>query len=180
MLKIKLAKREKYVVVIASCIIGLFLFINFIVLPFFKAKDRTSKGIATKEAEYKEIAELVSVYQEYKKDADRIERMLTKRGKGFTLGTYLDDAAGKTGVKDLIKHMQPSKSSSAEAGAIFEEYSIEMKLEGINTDQLVSYLYRIENPEDLIFIKRISITDNKKQEGYLDAIIQVQTYQKEL
>jgi hypothetical protein len=54
---------------------------------------------------------------------------------------------------------------------------VEMKLESITVDQLVRYLYKIEDPDDLIFIKRISITDNKKEEGYLDSIIQVITFQ---
>jgi len=52
-----------------------------------------------------------------------------------------------------------------------------MKLEGITLDQLVRYLYRIEHPDDLVFVKRLSITDNRKEEGYLDSIIQVVTFQ---
>jgi hypothetical protein len=53
MLKIKLAKREKYVVIISACVVLLFLIINFLILPFFNAKDRLRKGIVTKEGEYK-------------------------------------------------------------------------------------------------------------------------------
>ncbi len=176
MLKIKLAKREKYIVLGAACLIALFLLINFLVLPFFKEKDRLTRGIALKETELKEIAGLSSEYRKYREDAGEMERILTKRGKGFTLMSYLDRAAGEAGVKSQIKYMNPSKSSSKAIGS-YEESGVEIKVEGINTDQLVSYLYLIEDPGDLIFIKRISVTDNKKQEGYLDSIIQVMTYE---
>ncbi len=43
MLKIKLAKREKYVVYIAACLIAIFILVNFLIIPFFKEKGATKK-----------------------------------------------------------------------------------------------------------------------------------------
>ena len=177
MLKISLIKREKYVVFTAACLIGLFLLVNFLVLPFFNKKDRMKKDIALKELELKELAGLTLEYREYQNGADETARILAKRGNGFTLMSYLDNAAGEAYIKGQIKYMNPSKSSSSKSSAPYKESGVEIKLEGINTDQLVSYLYMIEAPEDLIFVKRISVYDNKKQEGYLDCIIQVLTYE---
>jgi len=176
MLKIRLEKREKLFVVTAVCLIAIFLLINFLIVPFFKEKARLSKGIALKELELKELAALGAEYMKYRKGADEMERILAKRGKGFTLMSYLDKASGEANVKGQIKYMNPSRSSSKNIGP-YEESGVEIKLEGINTDQLVAYLYMIEAPADLIFIRRISVTDNKKQEGYLDSIIQVMTYE---
>jgi general secretion pathway protein M len=177
MLKINLAKRERYVVLTAACLIVLFLLINFLILPFFKEKDRFKKGIALKELELKEIAGLSSEYKIYQKDSDEMSRILAKRGKGFTLLSYLDNAAGEADVKGYIQYMNPSKSSSSKSSGPYKESGVEIKLEGVNIDQLVNYLYEIETPRDLIFIRRMSVTDNKKQEGYLDCVIQVLTYQ---
>jgi hypothetical protein len=50
-------------------------------------------------------------------------------------------------------------------------------LEAIILPQLIGYLYRIESPSSLVSIKRISIKENKKGSGYLDAILQVMTLQ---
>jgi general secretion pathway protein M len=174
MLKIKLAKREKYIVLISACLISLFLIINFLALPFFKEKDRLRKGISAKEEEMKEIASFGSVYKGYQKSADEISRAMAKRGKGFTLMSFLDKAAGDTEVKDFQKNVNPS---APKGNGPFKESVVEIKLEGINTEQMVKYLYKVEDPDELIFIKRISITDNKKQEGYLDLTIQVMTYE---
>jgi general secretion pathway protein M len=174
MLKIKLAKREKYVVIISACVLSLFLIINFLLLPFFNAKDRLSKGIITKEGEYKEIASLISVYRGYEKNADEISKAMAKRGKGVTLISYLDQAAGTAEVKDYVKNVNPSPLKGS---GQFKESVVEIKLEGITPEQMVNYLYRVENPDDLVFIKRMSIADNRKQEGYLDLTIQVFTYE---
>ena len=57
-----------------------------------------------------------------------------------------------------------------------EKISDEMKLEAITLDKLTEYLHLIENPEQLIFIKRISLTDNKREKGHLDSILQVLTF----
>jgi len=174
MLKIRLAKREKYIVSIAACLISFFILLNFLIFPFFKERERLNKGIKTAEEDLKEIADLSVVYQGYQKGSTDIKRILSRRDKGFTLFSYLEKAAGEVQVKDHIEYMKPSSSKGS---GLYEESTVEMKLNEINTDQLVKYLYEIEEPEDLIFIKRISISDNKKQEGYLDSVIQVFTYQ---
>jgi general secretion pathway protein M len=174
MLKIKLAKREKYIVSIAACLISLFVILNFLVFPFLKERERLSKGIKTAGEDLKEIEALSVVYQKYQKGSMDVKRILSRRDKGFTLFSYLEKAAGEIQVKDHIEYMKPSSSKGS---GPYEESMVEMKLNGINTDQLVKYLYEIEQPEDLIFVKRISISDNKKQEGYLDSVIQVLTYQ---
>jgi general secretion pathway protein M len=52
-----------------------------------------------------------------------------------------------------------------------------MRLDAITLQQLVGYLYRVESPDKLVILKRISIQENKRQAGYLDAILQVMTFQ---
>ena len=51
-----------------------------------------------------------------------------------------------------------------------------MKLEAITLQQLIGYLSKIESPGNVVSIKRISISENKKKSGYLDAILQVLTF----
>jgi hypothetical protein len=99
---------------------------------------------------------------------------MAKRGNGVTLISYLDQAAGTAEVKDYVKNVNPSPLKGS---GQFKESVVEIKLEGITPEQMVNYLYRVENPDDLVFIKRMSIADNRKQEGYLDLTIQVFTYE---
>ncbi len=70
--------------------------------------------------------------------------------------------------------MKPSVSAGP---GPYKESLVEMKLEAITLKQLIDYLYRIESPDDVVSIKRASISENKRESAYLDAILQVLTFQ---
>jgi len=170
----KLAKREKYLVSAATCCVALFLLLQFVVFPFFENKKRISKGIKAKEIGLQEIMKLRAEYQTFQNASQGINQALSRREKGFTLFSFLEEAAGKAQIKTHIKYMRPSTSPGM---GLYKESMVEMKLEGVTLEQLVGYLYNIESPNNLVNIKRISIGENKRQKGYLDAIIQVLTFQ---
>ncbi|RLB87262.1 MAG: hypothetical protein DRH50_17105, partial [Deltaproteobacteria bacterium] len=81
---------------------------------------------------------------------------------------------GAASVKPYIKYMKPS---TVQGTGPYKESMVEMKLEAITLQELVGYLYRIESPDNQVKVKRISMSENKKEKGYLDAILQVLTYQ---
>ena len=170
----KLAKREKYLVLLACCAIVIFFLLEFFIFPFFEKRELLQRGVKTKEGDLKEILMLSAEYQVHKKSSQEIKKILAKRKKDFTLFSFLEKAAGETHVKEHIKYMKPSVS---EGTGPYKESMVEMKLDGITLTQLAGYLYRIESPENLIRIKRMSIKQNKKETGYLNAIMQVLTLQ---
>ena len=170
----KLAKREKYSVIAAVCVVVLFLLFQLLILPFFEKKARLQRSIVKKEAGLTEIALLSAEYENVKKGTQKIQRIITRRKRGFTLFSFLEQKAGEAQVKDHIKYMKPSSSKGE---GPYNESLVEIKLESITLKQLVGYLYRIEKPEDLIIVKRMSVKGNKNRPGYLDAILQVLTFQ---
>lgn len=171
---VKLAKREKYLVSLAACAVAIFLLFQLLVFPFFEERKRIQRGIRAKEEGLKEIVRLGAEYRVHKKGFQDIKQILAKRKTGFTLFSFLEKEAGDAELKGHIKYMKPSNPQNT---GPYKESMIEMKLEGITLNQLVGYLYRIESPENIIGIKRISIKENKKESGYLDAILQVLTFQ---
>ena len=171
---LKLARREKYLISTAAALVSAFLLFQFLVFPFFEKREQFRKGIRAKEKELREMTVLSARYQDLKKNSSQMENILSRRNRSFTLFSFLEHAAGEAQVKDHIKYMKPSTSKGS---GPYIESLVEMKLEGITLDQLVNYLYRIEKPEDLTVIRRVSISDNKKEEGYLDSILQVLTIQ---
>ncbi len=172
---ITLAKRERYFVIGAACCIGIFLLFKLLISPFFDNRARMQSGVKAKEVELREMIELSAEYEAYKGDSQGIEQSLARRRSGFSLFAFLDEAANKADVKKYIKSMDPSTSKST---GPFKESMVEMKLEAVTLNQLVEYLYRIESSEDLIGIKRISIKQNGKQDGYLDVVLQALTFEK--
>lgn len=170
----KLARREKYIVFFGAGAIAIFILFQFLIFPFFDKRDRTLRGVKAKEEGLKEIVRLSARYQEHKRGSEGMGEILARREKGFTLFSFLESAAGQTQVKEHIKYMKPS--SSQDSGP-YKESMVEMKLEGITLKQLAGYLHRIESSEKLITVKRISIKESKAESGYLEAILQVLTFQ---
>ena len=168
----KLGKRETIFVTLGACAIALFLLVQFIVFPLLDKRDALKRGIEAKRVGLKEIRILRAEYESYRKGTAGVQSHLQRRNKGFTLFSFLEQAAGKAGVKDHIKYMKPSDSRGS--GGV-KEAMVEMKLDRINLRQLVDYLYLIESPENVVSIKRISIRDSQGSTGYLDAVMQVLT-----
>ena len=169
----KLAKREKYLILSAGCLITAFILFQLLIFPYFDNRERLKRGITAKEEGLRQIIALQVEYQTLKRNSLKIEDMLSKREKGFTLFSFLERAANEAKVKDHIKYMKPS---TGKLTGSFKESMVEMKLETITMRQLVDTLFRIETSGGLIVIKRISIIGNKKKAGYLDAVFQVLTF----
>jgi general secretion pathway protein M len=170
----KLARREKYFVSVAAFSLVVFLLLQFLVFPWFETMKRVQRGVEAKEDALKEIIRLSSEYQSYRRGSQDIKQTLTRRKGEFTLFSFLEKAAGDAGVKAYIKYMKPSTSTGPGS---YKESLVEMKLEAIALSQLVDYLYKIEAPENLVSVKRISIKETKGESGYLDTILQVMTFQ---
>lgn len=168
----RLARREKYLVMLAGGILFLLAVFHFLILPFFKEKERLSDGVKSMEVALDEIVMKSAEYKALKKNDQGLRDALAKRNKGVTLFSFLESEADKADVKGHIKYMKPSVSQGT---GPYKESMVEMKLEQVTLKQLVGYLYRIESPKDIISIKRISIKENRKESGYLDAILQALT-----
>ena len=169
----KFARREKYFISAAAVFIGIFCLFQFLIFPFFEARRRVQRGVSAKEDGLKEIIQLNSEYNRYRKSSRGIQQVIAKRRKGFTLFSFLENKAGEAGIKTYIKYMKPSVSTGT---GPYKESMVEMKLDEITLHQLINYLYRIESPDDVVSIKRISIKENKKKSGRLDAILQIVTF----
>lgn len=171
----QLAKREKYLIILAVIVIIAALVIQFGVMPFVDKRSQYANSVNGKQRSLEEMVMLRQEYRSLQQDSNILTQRLAGRSKKFTLFSFLEKAAGDTGIKDNIKYMKPSASTGK---GPFKESLVEMKLEKITLGQMVEYLKRIESPSQLVSIKRISIQSNKKETQYLDAILQVLTFTK--
>ena len=173
-INIKLSKREKIFVSVGACFVGLFVLLYFLVFPFFSARAKLYKEIQVDEQQLKEVMGLSDEYQALQKSSGGMREVVAKRKKGFTLFSLLEGLAGQVGLKDRIKYIKPSTSKTK---GKFKISSVEMQFEGINMTELFDFLYRVEDPKNIIKIKRISIKKHKEKSGYVDATLQVSTIQ---
>ncbi len=173
--RFKLTKHERYYLSIGSVALILFIVLQFVLFPFVEEKERVKRSINAKEQTLKELVSLSSKYTVLKKNSVNIEETLAARTGTFTLFSFLEKQAGRSGVKQNITYMKPSTATATES---YRESSVEMKLENVTLEQLVEYLYLVESPENLVGVKRISIKQSNGSPQYLTVLMQLATYVK--
>lgn len=173
---IKLNKREKISVAAATAAIAMFILLQFLVLPLFDQNTRLSQMISTRHKELDQIRLLQAEYRQTAKQTEQAQRYLKTRKRGFTLFSFLETLAGKTGVKSRISYMKPS--STTQKDSPYRISMVEMMLKEITMPQLLSYLHGIETSRDMIAIKRLSISKGEQQAGLINTVFQVETLEK--
>ena len=170
---IKLTRREKYAIYAAAGIICLFVIIQFIVFPTVDKIEQQERALQVKTRMLEEMVALKSEYDAIKKNTDVSKVQFARRERGFTLFSFLDKLTGEAGIKGNITYMKPS--TSVQKNSPYKISKVEMKLQGLTMQQLTSYLHMVETSKNMVRIKKLSISKTGKQEGFIDAVLQVET-----
>ena len=168
-----LNKREKYAVYAASGIIAVFILIQVIISPIITKRERLTRTLQAKTKTLEEMRILQSEYGIIREKAVTYEKRFKARNKDFTLFSFLDRLADKSGIKNHITYMKPSTSAREKSG--HKVSKVEMKLQSITLKQLTSYLHGVETSKNAVSIKRISIVKTGIKEGYVNAVLQIET-----
>jgi general secretion pathway protein M len=111
-------------------------------------------------------------YQRQKAVVDTINSQL-KRQQNFAIFSRLEEFAGQTGIRNNILYMKPTVSTPSE---MYNEESVEVKMEGVTLAQLVRYLHHIENSPQLLKIKRLEIKPRFDNRQILTATFRVSAF----
>jgi len=171
----KLEKREKQAVTAGLIFLVCFAVFHFLVSPLLQARQQTQKALIHKKEDIQKIQRLQENYFKLQTQAVNIEERLQKRSPSFSLFSFIEENATKAKVKEQIHSMTPSTS---EGDGALRESRVDLKLERISLQQLVDFLKKIESAEDIVVIRRISIQENGKEDGTLDAVMQIITFTK--
>ncbi len=174
----KLNKRERIAVSAAIAVVLVFVVFQFIVTPYREKQDRLARAFQAKTEALREMKTLKAEYEALTEKARMSEVKFARRDQGFTLFSFLDRLASEAGVKDHITYMKPSKVDDKDTP--YRISLVEMKLQDITMKQLTPYLHKVETSPNVVFIRRMSITRNGRDDasgGLIDAVLQVETYE---
>ena len=79
----------------------------------------------------------------------------------------------QTGIRNKILYMKPTVSTPSE---VYNEESVEIKMEGVTLEQLVRYLHQIETSPQLLKIKRLEIKPRFDNRQILTATFRVSAF----
>jgi len=174
-MNLNLNKREKIAVTGAAVFLAVFIIIQFIIVPVFEKREDLRQQVTEKKDNLLDMQILRSEYFTMKEKLESSQQGLKKRPANFTLFSFLDRLAGNTGLKDHIAYMKPSTSVKQDSGLKISR--VELKLQEVTMKDLTSYLFKVEISENMIIVKRLSITKTGKDTGLVSAVLQVETFE---
>ena len=155
---------------------AMMLFTYWVVFPLLDRRERSERQAAVHAKELREMVAYQQEYEQLRRESRHTATLLAKRAADFSLFSFLDHLAGATGIKKKIIYMKPSNIRDPE-----KQYNlsrVEIKLEEVDLDQVSRFLYRIETSPHLIRVPRLSIKQTKQENGFLEAVLQVETLDK--
>jgi len=171
----RLNRREMAFAVLGGIFVLALLYYLFVISPAIARQNSLIGYIEKKEADLIGMMQLKDEWERFKTNKQKAEKILAQRGKKFTLLSFLEGVSREVGINNKIQYMKPLTFREEEGN--LKPVRIEMKLEGINTRQLVSLLHKIEYSENLLNIKLIKILRaDSKEMKLLKVTLQVNTY----
>jgi general secretion pathway protein M len=169
----KLNKRERYAIMLGIGIAVIFIVVQFIVEPIINRTKQKNRMLQTKTMMLEQMRQWQAEYGTLTQKANVSKSRFRNRPKGFTLFSFMDRLAEKSGVKDRIIYMKPTKK--IQRNSPYKLSRVEMKLEAVTLEQLTNYLYSVETSQNMVDIKKISISKKDKKQGLITAVLQVET-----
>ena len=169
----RMARREKLMVGGLIIMATALLFFSLIVSPLFDSRQRLQKSIAQKQVELLKIRDLQKEYQLLQHTSGDIQKRLATRSANFTLFAFIEQQANAAGIKQQINYLKPSE---VESTGPLRESRVDMKLQKITLKDLVKFLKGVESYEKVVSVNRISIQEHGKEQGYLNAVLQIVTF----
>jgi len=168
----QLQPRERLFLGGGVAVLVLFLFFKVAIDPLFKHAADLDRQIVTARRQLAELRTMQQEYQRQKSVVDTINTQLKKQ-QNFANFSSLEEFAGQTGIRNKILYMKPTVSTPSE---VYNEESVEIKMEGVTLDQLVRYLHQVENSPQLLKIKRLEIKPRFDNRQILTATFRVSAF----
>ena len=171
----KLNKRERYAIMAGIGVAVIFCAFQFVVEPLFNRTAQRKKTLQAKTVMLQQMRQWQAEYEALTQTANASKSNFSKRQKGFTLYSFLQQLAGTAGVKDRITYMKPTKK--VQKNSPYKLSRVEMKLDAITLEQLTTYLYKVETSKNMVEIKKLVISKKDKKQALITAVMQVETFE---
>ncbi len=165
----RLSPREKTIVLLGCVFLVILFAFKGILFPAMAEKQRLEQRVIAGEKTLQEMVQLQGTYRSMGLEASREMNTGIHREKGFTLFSFLDQLARKSGVKENIVHMKPD-SRSHDNGA-YTLSMVKVKLESLYLKEFMDFLYFIETAGKGVHISGVSLTKTGKDNQLLDAVV---------
>ncbi len=171
-----LKRQQISIVAIGGMVILCILYYLLIFSPNLSRERALRERMKKKESDVVQMLRLKTERQQLIGRHSKALDLLKRRGKNFTLLSFLEGLSREVGISGRIQYMKPV--SFPENTYPMGQVGVELRLDGISMDELVHYLYTIEYSKQFLAVSRMKVQRMKGKGGeiLLRVTMQVTTY----
>lgn len=166
----QLQGRDRQLLALATALVVLWLGWFGWVGPSLEQAARAQEQIGRREAQLGELLKLRGRWDSLQAERAALEGRLSRRGKAFAVSAALQGAAGRAGIAGNVKG---AKETPAVKEGRYRRRAVEVELEGLTLEQLVNYLYEVEDPKDMLRVDRLEVRPQPDNPVYLNVSLTV-------
>ncbi|MFH2092697.1 MAG: hypothetical protein ABIJ31_10070 [Pseudomonadota bacterium] len=173
MTMVELSGRDKNMLMAGAVFLVVFCVVQFIYFPAVDKQKSLKRTLMAQDAAIDQMRKLQKTFQDISIEMDQQKIGLGKRQKNFTLFSFLDLQAEKSGVKKNVAYMKPSTQDIEKNDYTISK--VKVKLENVYLRGMMDFLSRIEASPDGVIVTSLSLSKTGKEGDKLDAVLDTQT-----
>lgn len=165
-----LTQREKQIMAAGAVLLVLIVAFQIFVRPAIR-RMRTLRRVLSDKRQV--LSELLAKSQEYNaisRELEKIRLEIRRQPEGRKILSFVERIQKDCGLMQKVVYMKPSTMA---VNDVYEETTIEIKLQSITLDQLIQFLLKIESSELTIGIRTLDIKRGVRDSNLLDTIVKL-------
>ncbi len=168
-----LSIREKNTIALGSILTLVFLAVQFIYLPLVDKKKDLERIFSVEQDALRQMVQLHEQYRDLTGELDMEQQILAARPRDFTLFSFLDSEAEKSGVKKNIDYMRPFSQDMDDGNYIVSK--VRLKLKNMYLTDFIHFIKGVETSGNGVSVISLSLSRTGDQATLLEAVLEAQT-----
>ncbi|MDT8380058.1 MAG: type II secretion system protein GspM [Desulfotignum sp.] len=169
----RLSTREKQMIALGGLLVIVFVSVQFVFLPLLDQKKELTRVLAIEQDAVAQMTRLQAQYMALSRDMDTGQSIMASRPRDFTLFSFLDTQAEKSGVKKNIDYMRPFSQNLDDSPYVVSK--VRLKLKNMYLNDFIRFLNAVETSGNGVYVISLSLSKTGEKENLLEAVLEAQT-----
>jgi predicted Holliday junction resolvase-like endonuclease len=172
-LNLNLDDRQKKILLIAGGAVAVLLLVWTIVLPKLGIGGLSGK-IEARQRDLRDVLRLYQDFEQIKKEVNKNETAI-RANRNLSLLSELSAITEKLEIKQGIESMT---SKAKPKNEFYQEESVEVRLQKINTEELARLLYEIEYSPKVLRVRKLHVESRFDDPSLLNVVLEVAMFKE--
>jgi type II secretory pathway component PulM len=168
-----LTQREKQTIAAGAVLFGLIVAFQIFVRPAIGRLRTLKRVVSDKQQILTELRVKSEQYKTISRELEKIQLEMRRQPEESNILSFVERIQKDGGLMQKVVYMKPSAVTVKD---LYEQKTIEIKLQSITLDQLIQFLLKIESSEFTIRIRTLEIKRSLRDSALLDTTIQLVSF----